>query len=36
MQFIRRRYALLLALLASPVGLFLTTAAAHAGENWGR
>ena len=36
MQSIRRRYHLILALLAGPVGLFLSTHAAHAVENIGR
>ena len=36
MQFIRRRYHLVLALLAGPVGLFVSTHAAHAVENLGR
>jgi len=35
MQLIRRRYRAMLVMLAGPVGLFLTTTAAHAVENWG-
>jgi hypothetical protein len=34
MQFIRRRYQLLAALVAGPLGLWLATAVATAGENW--
>jgi hypothetical protein len=34
MRLIRERYYLLLALLAGPVGIFLTTTAAKAAENW--
>jgi hypothetical protein len=33
-KFLRRRYQLLAALLAGPLGLYLATAVATAGENW--
>ena len=36
MQFIRRRCHLIVALLAGPVAVFLSTHAAHAVENIGR
>jgi hypothetical protein len=35
MQFIRRRYQIILALLAGPVGVLITSTVARAGENWG-
>jgi hypothetical protein len=32
--FLRRRYQILVALLAGPLGVYLATAVATAGENW--
>jgi hypothetical protein len=34
MQFIRRRYQLIVAALLGPLGIFLATTVATAGENW--
>jgi hypothetical protein len=34
MQLLRRRYQILVAMLLGPLGLFLATTVATAGENW--
>jgi hypothetical protein len=34
MQFIRRHYQILVAALIGPLGIFLATTVAAAGENW--